>query len=440
MQRISLLILGIITAILPGQYAWANSKNVAEIDTAINQQREQRFADALSQQQQLMALNAQRLSEAQVKQQQLKQQFADNELALSQQYLQLQQRSGQLGPVFEVVKLKAQESQQTISNSLISAEHPEALRLLDFAQQQALPSAKDIHQLAATLIAHLRHTSTISFFDGEVINKEGYRETLPLLRIGSFNIISEQGKYVEWLADSLQLQVFATQPSHQSDAQAYFAGQQHRITIDPSRGHLLGLLDHQPSIKQRLKQGGSVAVIIIIIALLGISVALYRIARLFQVEHRIRQQLASPSFSANNPLGRVLLAAKDKNQSLEELELRVDEAILNELPQLERGQSLVKLFAGIAPLLGLLGTVTGMIATFQSISLFGNGDPKLLAAGISQALVTTVLGLIAAIPLLFFFSLMSARSRVLLQLLQQKSLALLANQHKQSATNSENKA
>ena len=122
-------------------------------------------------------------------------------------------------------------------------------------------------------------------------------------------------------------------------------------------------------------------------------------------------QLDSSVSSADNPLGRVFLAAEqDKSEDTDNLELILDEAITREVPALEKGLSMIKLFAAVAPLLGLLGTVTGMIATFQSISLFGTGDPKLMANGISQALVTTMLGLCAAIPLLFIHNLLAYRA------------------------------
>ncbi|MCP4045074.1 MAG: MotA/TolQ/ExbB proton channel family protein, partial [Gammaproteobacteria bacterium] len=126
-------------------------------------------------------------------------------------------------------------------------------------------------------------------------------------------------------------------------------------------------------------------------------------------------------------LGRIMLAAADAPSETDDLLLlKIDEAILAEIPALERGTGLIKLLAATAPLLGLLGTVTGMIVTFQSISLFGTGDPKLMAGGISQALVTTVLGLVVAIPLLFGHNLVASLSRSLVQRLDEQSAGMLA--------------
>jgi biopolymer transport protein ExbB len=165
-----------------------------------------------------------------------------------------------------------------------------------------------------------------------------------------------------------------------------------------------------------------------VLGLAGLVIAGWRLFHLVSTARHVRQQLRMPDApSAHNPLGRVLQSVGEMQETdTETLELQLDEAILRELPPLGRGQGLVKLLAATAPLLGLLGTVTGMIVTFQSISLFGTGDPKLMASGISQALMTTVLGLVVAIPLLFLHNLMAARSRSLVQILDQQSAGIVA--------------
>jgi biopolymer transport protein ExbB len=140
----------------------------------------------------------------------------------------------------------------------------------------------------------------------------------------------------------------------------------------------------------------------------------------------MQAQIGAPP-RADNPLGRVL-RVYEENQSadVEKLGLKLDEAILKETPALERGIMLLKVLSVVAPLLGLLGTVTGMIKTFQAITLFGTGDPKLMAGGISEALVTTVLGLVTAIPLLLLHSVVSTRSKNLVQVLDEQSVGLVA--------------
>jgi biopolymer transport protein ExbB len=139
------------------------------------------------------------------------------------------------------------------------------------------------------------------------------------------------------------------------------------------------------------------------------------------------RQLGSDIPDTANPLGRVL-AVYHQNRGIdtETLELKLDEAILKDTPALQRGLVTIRVLAVIAPMLGLLGTVTGLIETFQSITLFGTGDPRLMAGGISQALVTTVLGLGAAIPLILMHSALNTRSKRLLAVLEEQSAGLIA--------------
>ena len=199
--------------------------------------------------------------------------------------------------------------------------------------------------------------------------------------------------------------------------------------IDPTRGALLGMLTEKPSLGERIDQGGIVGYAILALGAIGILFALYRFIYLMGVTTKVRKQLEHPQApSDDNPLGRILSVCHSQNpQSPEDLEVTLDDAIIKEIPKLEAGHGYIKLLAAIAPLMGLLGTVTGMIETFQAITLFGTGDPKLMAGGISQALVTTVLGLVMAIPLLFAHSLISGRSKAVIQILDEQSAGLLAS-------------
>ena len=117
----------------------------------------------------------------------------------------------------------------------------------------------------------------------------------------------------------------------------------------------------------------------------------------------------------------------------ETLELKLSESILREVPKLQSRLTIIKIISVVAPLIGLLGTVTGMINTFQAITLFGTGDPKLMAGGISQALVTTVLGLVVAIPMVFISTLLKTRSKGIINILQQQSAGIIANRSEKGA-------
>ncbi|MGO2135047.1 MAG: MotA/TolQ/ExbB proton channel family protein, partial [Marinobacter sp.] len=175
---------------------------------------------------------------------------------------------------------------------------------------------------------------------------------------------------------------------------------------------------------------GAVGYVVVALGALGLLVALVQYAYLLRTTLTQRRQLVDlERLRDDNPLGRVLrrFHAFGAEHVPEALEARLDEAMLAEQPRLERGQALVKMLAAVAPLLGLLGTVTGMIVTFQSITVFGTGDPQLMAGGISQALVTTVLGLITAVPLLFAHTALASRSRALIGSMEGRASAVLAD-------------
>jgi len=186
--------------------------------------------------------------------------------------------------------------------------------------------------------------------------------------------------------------------------------------IDPTRGELLKSFERVPSFKERhWVQGGAIGKGIIIMTLLGVTFGVLNFLRLFFLKTAVGGQKRKAQAAKGNPLGRVMMAYEGaQSKDAETVELKLDEAILKEAPKLEFGLNLLKLLAGIAPLLGLLGTVTGMIKTFQAMMIYGTGDPQLMAGGISEALVTTMLGLYAAIPLLILHSFLVS-SRVTLK-------------------------
>jgi biopolymer transport protein ExbB len=250
------------------------------------------------------------------------------------------------------------------------------------------------------------------------------------LRAGVFSAWAD-GDYLRFVPETGDLLSLSRQPPlrFRNAARGFDdAGGPQMLAIDPTRGSLLGRLTYTPDLRERVAQGGTIGLIIIGLGVTGLLLTGWRLAFLALLTRRIRRQLADVSRpDARNPLGRVLLAARDIGLDDEELlQLKLDEAVLAEMPAIERGNGLIKLFAAISPLLGLLGTVTGMILTFQAISLFGTGDPKLMAGGISQALVTTVLGLVVAIPLLFGHSVVAYLARVMIQRLDEQCAGVLA--------------
>lgn len=198
------------------------------------------------------------------------------------------------------------------------------------------------------------------------------------------------------------------------------------VPIDPTKGPMLDMLIQIPDMKARIKQGGYVGYIIIIVAIIGLLIALERFVVLSSTQRKVNRQLNSKK-PGNNPLGRIIQVYENNpDVDTETLELKLDEAILKELPSIERGLPILALLAAIAPLLGLLGTVVGIIETFQSITLYGTADPRAMSSGISQALVTTVMGLVIAIPMLLFHSFLTSKSNNLVNILDEKSKAFVA--------------
>jgi biopolymer transport protein ExbB len=268
----------------------------------------------------------------------------------------------------------------------------------------------------------VRETRPVAGADGRV-------EARPVVRLGALAAFTE-GDWLRRDGPDLPPALAEHTPREAGERLAAFArGEGERAVIDPTLGELVEALARRPTLVERFHQGGAVGYVVVALGALGLAVALGQLGYLLVVGRRLGRQLRSlDRLDDGNPLGRVLGRFQALRHGLapEALEARLDEALLAELPRLERGQPLVKLLAAVAPLLGLLGTVTGMIVTFQTITVFGTGDPQLMAGGISQALVTTVLGLVTAVPMLFAHTALASRSRRLAGILEGQASAVLA--------------
>ena len=140
----------------------------------------------------------------------------------------------------------------------------------------------------------------------------------------------------------------------------------------------------------------------------------------------VNSQLKSGEANANNPLGRVLLVSQENpNMDTETLELKMAEAVLKETPKLESGLTLLKIIAAVAPLMGLLGTVTGMIITFQAITIFGAGDPKAMAA-VFLALDHYRIGSLVAIPTVLLHTVVNGRAQKVIHILNEQATGIVA--------------
>jgi biopolymer transport protein ExbB len=431
-------------------------------ETEINSQRESKFKQNKQAQKELLAQAKAELKNQQDIADDLKTSFDNNEKALVVKEDQLRLRIGNLGEMFGVVRQVADDLNGTLHSSLTRAEKPHRVADLNkLSQAKELPNIQELQALWLTLQEEMTLTGQVSQFETMVVQNDGSEVEQLVTRIGAFNAITDQG-YLRFDEETGRLLAMARQPDQVGLVADYLesvnapTGEINAIGIDPTRGALLGLVLSNPDLIGRIKQGALVGYIIIALAIIGLLLAAWRLIALFSIGKKVETQIKNlDQPSDDNPLGRVLGAAeklqkngqssdgqlsKHEDAHLETLELKIDEAILKEVPQLEKAQSMIKLFAAVAPLLGLLGTVTGMIATFQAITNFGTGDPKLMAGGISQALITTVLGLVAAIPLLLSHNLVSGQSKRLVQILDEQAAGLIATtMEARRANNSEAK-
>lgn len=357
--------------------------------------------------------------------------YDDQHAELQRLDQRISERSGDLTSVFTAARQRAGELAVSFRESVASAQAPEhAAAMQQLADKQRPPDIDDLRALWHAMQQEILASGQIVRFRAPVISADGDRETAEVVRLGLFGAVSA-GRYLQYDDGLGVLRVLRHQPDAalRELAVAYQQASTGPLgmVIDPTRGNLLSLTTQRPALLERLQQGGRVGYLIVALGAAGALLALWRWAALALTAQRMRQQLARLNVpTRDNPLGRVLASYTYKTNDIDSVAMQIEEAIVRETPRLTRGEALLKLLASIAPLLGLLGTVTGMIATFESISLFGAGDPRLMADGISQALVTTALGLLVAIPLLLAHLLISARSRGLVSVLEEQSAGLIA--------------
>ncbi|HDZ9482725.1 TPA: MotA/TolQ/ExbB proton channel family protein [Vibrio cholerae] len=397
-----------------------------------NQQREAGFVQTA---QELQAAKAELLAERnrlQKEADQLSSQFSDNENTLARLEETLRLETGSLGEMFGVVRQNAKELQSELDQSVTGVEpraHQQSID--DVVAAKTLPSMAQLRGLWQAMSEEIRASGQVQTTEIQWLNGQGETQTVPALRLGSLGLISEQG-YVKWDNARQQASSYQQLPSDFptfSHIRTLVDGDVVTMKVDPSRGVLLEQLALTPTFSQRLQAGGVIGNVILVLLGVGLIIALYRGAILATLRQKIKAQLKKPEQPGNNPLGRILAVYnKEQQRSVEALELRLLEAVVDEQNHLETGLSMLKLLAALAPMLGLLGTVTGMIETFQVITQFGNGDPKVMAGGISMALVTTVEGLIAAIPLLLAHNILSAQAEAIRNILEKQGIGLVAQQ------------
>ncbi|MGM7318831.1 MotA/TolQ/ExbB proton channel family protein [Idiomarina sp. ST10R2A5] len=400
-----------------------------------NKEREQRFREKEQEQKAMLADAIAERNRLEQRAENLETQFEQNEVDLGNLSDTLTQRMGSLKELFGVLQQVANDASSNFNNSVISAQYPGRAEQLDelaerMGSSSKLASIEDIESVWFALQQEMTESGKVAEFTTEVTAANGDKAEQDVVRVGAFNLVSN-GKYLERMSSTGSVAELVRQPSgrylntaediQQTDSGVVTFG------LDPTGGSILGLLVQAPSLGERIDQGGTVGYIILALGAIGLLFALERFVSLMLLGNKVKRQLKKDKPSNDNPLGRVMLI-KDKypQADTETLELKLSEGILREVPKITRNLTFIKIISVVAPLMGLLGTVTGMINTFQAITLFGTGDPKLMAGGISQALVTTVLGLVVAIPMTLLFATLHTRSKNLIHILQEQASGIIA--------------
>lgn len=376
----------------------------------------------------------------------LETQFEENELLIADVTAQLDTRLGSLRELFGVLQQVAGDARGLFEASLTNIEYPERSQFLtDLAAKMGsssqLATVEEIERLWYELQREATELGRVKRLpDFEIITAEGEISNEDIVRIGGFNIIAD-GRYLQHNPETNSVAELQRQPE-----QGRFVGSTSELLgsqpgdsvvqfgLDPTSGQILGLLVETPNLLERINQGGIVGYVIISLGTFGVLLSLFLMISLGIAGIKVNRQLKRETPDTGNALGRVLQVYEDNKQvDTETLELKLGEAILKETPKIQRGILIIKVISVVAPLMGLLGTVTGMINTFQAITLFGTGDPRMMAGGISQALVTTVLGLTVAIPTVLLHTVVSGRSRRIIQILQEQSSGIVATQSEKTA-------
>jgi len=413
------------------------TRSARQREAQANEEREKKFVAERAKQAAMLAEARAALATQRQRGTSLAAAFDANEKKLTELQTQLDARAGNLGEMFGVVRQVANDFSSVVHNSIISAQYPDREEFVTrLAQAKSLPSMSDLERFWFELQREMTESGSVVRFKTSVVTPEGAPLETEVVRVGPFNATSS-AKYLSYLPSQRQLAVMPRQPTSEfrgaaKDLEATTAGYA-EAALDPTRGVLLSIYAQRPNVLERIEHGESVGYIIILVGLVGGVLAIYQFFYLATVRGKVRNQLKFPDApELDNPLGRVLASFKgeaarlDQDKDTEVVELRISEAVLKEVPKLERFQSFLKLAVAAGPLLGLIGTVIGMIITFQSITESGSSDPKLMAAGISQAMIATLLGLGIAVPLLFANAWLSSISKSIVQILDEQSTGLLA--------------
>ena len=410
-------------------------KKTASTRSVEDRERLQKFISNKNRQQTLLRQMKAQLDAEEKRSIRLTKEYEDNDAKLADLEEQLTLKLGSFGELFGIVRQMAGESKGQFTLSLTNIEYPGRIEFLgDIAERKSLdlPSNAELERLWYEILNELNQSGKVKEYSTQILSESGEVVEADVLRIGVFNSVAN-GMYLNLVAEQNVLEYLPKQPDgsirraakrlQRSDNESY-----HEVFIDPTRGSLLTKLIDRAGFFERINQGGFVGYIIILLFTIGVVLGALRYKFLARESKVLDKELKTGSFSEKSVLGKLNKIFNNyKGTSPEDLEAQLEDVLSRAVPVLEQNLSTIKLLAAVAPLLGLLGTVVGMIETFQAITLFGTGDPKLMAGGISQALVTTMLGLIAAVPLLFIHNILESRSRNITQVYEEQAIGFIAS-------------
>ncbi len=412
-------------------------------DNSENKKREAEFRQKRDQQEKLLSeADATKITEEN-RSTQLEAIFEENEAELNILQDTLTERLGALKELFGVMQQVAGDARTRFDNSLTNVQYPDRSPFLEdlakkIGSNSKLPSIEEIERLWFELQREMTESGKVVKFTTDVIDTNGSKQSTEVVRVGAFNIVAD-GKYLTYSPETGNVTEIPRQPEgrrYTSSTSNVFEAGDEKVSfgVDPTLGGVLASLVARPNLMERVQQGGIVGYLVLLLGAFGVGIAIQRLYILIDVDKKVTAQLNSDVISTDNALGRVLnVYEENKSVDTDTLELKMAEAVFKETPELNKGLLIIKVISVVAPLMGLLGTVTGMINTFQAITLYGTGDPKLMAGGISQALVTTVLGLTVAIPTTLLHTIVSGRSRRVSQIIQEQGAGIIASHSEKSS-------
>ena len=434
-----------------GASSLANLLDLVEQDrvseSAEYRQRTQEFEQNVNRQQEILNTTLQRVAEQETLGTQLSDTFEANEIIIRDKTAVLRDRRGDLNELFGTLQGVAGDFMSIFEDSLVSAQYPGRTAYIEgFIEKAGSTTAQlaipEIERFWFFMQQEMTESARIVKYNGDVALPNGDTVNRSITRIGAFNAVSE-GEYLSYNGEIGHLQVLPRQPGASvvgaartlEGASSGFV----KVGVDPTGGvggQVMANLINFPTVEEQIRNNsGTIGFIIIGVGIVGILLGFYRLLVLTFVSMKVRSQLKSDKPSKNNPLGRVLLVAESNpTADTETLELKLGEAILQETPALESLLTLIKMVATIAPLGGLLGTVTGMITVFQQITVYGAGDPTIMAGGISVALMTTVLGICVAIPTIFMHTVVKSRADNIIHILEEQATGMIAQKAERSAS------